>query len=127
MTTIPGGIYFVGDPCYMDTGYWSEYCDHVFGAGGSTEPFYTDDGMVVFAVDTMYGDGTYYDQRGDCYPVDAGCIGVTSIVSQEQMDLAIKNVKDDMGTIFCATKPFEVRRDRDGVIYIGEIAIDTNV
>jgi hypothetical protein len=72
---VPAGRYFLGDPCYaVPDEHWSdllascEIFDKPVGAVAGTE---------VLAFGTFYGDGTYPDQCGRLYSVDAGLIGLT--------------------------------------------------
>ena len=80
-TTVPAGTYFLGDPCYavQDEKWmpWLEDCGYL------ESPDLLDGealkGQRVVAVSTAYGDGTYYDGRGNRYSVDAGIIGLTPL------------------------------------------------
>lgn len=82
-TTITGKIksnkgFYVGDICYAldDTTY-----DEVWGGANYEDGIYEVPGQgFSFAVaGTKYGDGTYYDDGGHSYPVDAGCIGIVPL------------------------------------------------
>lgn len=74
--TVPPGKYFLGDPCYaVPDDYWDDLldsCDFF-----NTTPVGVVNGNQVLSFNTAYGDGTYEDQYGNEYPVDAGMIGLT--------------------------------------------------
>ena len=76
---MPAGRYYVGDLCYVMHPQWREVCDLLFAGrddGGCNEGEFTLKNGVRFAIyNTAYGDGVYPDQKGNSYPVDAGCIG----------------------------------------------------
>ena len=65
-----------GDPCYaVPDQFWMDLL-------GSCD-FFSDtlegnvNGFTVYSAGTMYGDGTYSDNKGRQFPVDAGMIGLT--------------------------------------------------
>lgn len=71
--------FYIGDICYVLSeaiydGFWYEkkrYADGVFEVP---------DTQYSFAVgSTAYGDGTYFDNYGNEYPVDAGVIGLVPL------------------------------------------------
>ena len=87
-TTLPAGLYYVGDLCYIiNDKLWSELLDDT-GYFGMKDP-YTDEGVEpedndgyftfrsfqFFASGTAHGDGTYKDEQGKKYAVDSGTIG----------------------------------------------------
>ena len=76
---MPAGHYYVGDLCYVMHPQWNEVCDIMFAGRtdhGCNEGEFTLANGVKFAVyNTAHGDGEYPDQKGNTYPVDAGCIG----------------------------------------------------
>lgn len=77
---IPAGTYWVGDPCYAfeDHELWLR----LLTSGGIDRQSIprvmecSADGARFVASSTAHGDGTYKDQQGREYPVDAGLIGV---------------------------------------------------
>ena len=84
------------------------------------------DGHPVLGIRTAFGDGTYFDEAGNEYPVDAGMIGA---VPAEFTD----NLTDRSGTWMEGVRrvtfdvPFECRYDKDtGDIWIGLIRIATD-
>ena len=72
----PKGRYYVGDPCYIFKDSWdsilneTHYFENEVQKIGDTR---------VFCFHTAHGDGTYYDNYGRKYWVDAGLIGILPI------------------------------------------------
>lgn len=104
--TAPAGTYYVGDLCYAleDNVY-----DNVFGgevyAGGLYQK-----GDSFFLVDnTSAGDGTYTDDTGRKYLVDAGIIGICSydLIDEKKMR---KNENNTIhgGQIITFKNPFHI-------------------
>jgi hypothetical protein len=79
---LEAGKYWIGDPCYVldDTGVdfnWSEFVDFIFKgdpSGRLNEGVVQHQGIRFGFFSTAYGDGGYYDNRGNEYGVDAGMI-----------------------------------------------------
>ncbi len=72
------GKYLVGDLCYVMHPQWTEVCDLMFATDGSgvlDGEFNLANGVRFSVQSTAYGDGTYFDEEGRKYPVDAGLIG----------------------------------------------------
>lgn len=90
---VPAGRYFLGDPCYAvpdNAGQWDtllDSCGH-FGLddGPQSSPVGTVLGHQVLGFPTAHGDGAYFDQDGNEYPVDAGLIGLTPEVLYRQVE-----------------------------------------
>ena len=88
MDTLPAGEYYMGDPCYViDEDLWDKFCDVYFQGEGVFEF----EGHQVFAVSTAYGDGSYTDNLGNEYGVDAGMIGLIPLA------LCVREKKDLVG------------------------------
>lgn len=116
------GEYFVGDPCYLfghdpiDSKRWmdlledSNYFKNYYGQV---------DGVWVVAMPTAYGDGTYVDNFGREYGVDAGLIGITPA----------KFFPVEKGAMYAMHKiTFDVSFDvwdDTGVLHFGNVIIDT--
>jgi hypothetical protein len=92
MDILPSGFYFLCDPCYVLKGYgrnppyafgeqWSEVLEQTnyFGDGGLFEYKEQDRTHKMVVYPTAYGDGTYYDQYGNEFGVDAGLIGLVPV------------------------------------------------
>jgi hypothetical protein len=114
------GKYYVGDLCYVLGDRWDEVCsliivDHKCLDG----EFELKDGTRFAIYGTAWGDGFYNDQQGNGYPVDSGSIGCVLVnqITEGELDKMGGNVLD-------FEDDFETGED-DGVIYIGDIEIDT--
>ena len=118
--TLPAGRYIIGDPCYsVPDDQWSDLLDQTdcfASPEGSFKSEETGEEVHVVAFGTAYGDGTYTDQGGRDYPVDAGLIGIMSargVVAGESTHIV--EFKHD----------FECS-EHNGVIEFGHIIIDTS-
>lgn len=111
---VPAGQYFLGDPCYaVPNDQWHALLD---SCDTFEKPIGTVGGHTVVAFRTAYGDGTYLDQRGVEYPVDAGLIGLTP------MSLSVATEGDGNFVVFNA--PAECWNN-DGILHFGDYVIDT--
>ena len=122
--TMPAGVYYFGDLCYVMHNEWDEACNIMF------DPTNGDPGEGVFALKdgrkfaifgTRYGDGVYDDQEGREYCVDSGSIGCI-LLSDIRDDTY--EVVTDVGAIIDFEAPFEVSAD-NGVLKFGPVEIDT--
>lgn len=119
------GKYWVGDLCYVMHPQWDEVCKLMFATNGNgvlNGEFNLANGVRFAQHSTAYGDGTYYDEQGRAYPVDAGLIGC----------IRVEDIQDDSeskwlegGNVVDFDKPFEITYN-NGVIKIGHIEIDTD-
>lgn len=126
--TLPAGIYYVGDLCYVvDDNEWREYCDRSFPNGDNDEVvgvFQASSGVSYAMFGTMHGDGVYVDNYNNEYPVDSGSIGCIP-VSEVWNALDDPNIKR-LGNVVTFTEPFKVSYDFEtGLISIGNIDIMT--
>jgi hypothetical protein len=107
------GTYYVGDLCYVMHPQWDEVCDLMFATGNNSVldgEFNLANGVRFSLHSTAYGDGTYQDQQGRDYPVDAGligCIRVEDVVDPEAWLTGMQTVEFN--------EQFELQYD-DGVI-----------
>lgn len=118
------GTYYIGDPCYVIADdKWDDFCDYLAiaerldGSGGVFEF----EGHKVFAANTALGDGSYTDNNGHEYGVDAGLIGIIPI------ELCIKTPPDELDVVGRVVT-FDVAvvpSCGDGVFYFGGVCIDT--
>jgi hypothetical protein len=118
------GTYYVGDLCYVMHPQWKEVCALMFASDGN----YVLDGEfnlangVRFALhSTAYGDGTYQDQQGRSYPVDAGLIGCIRLEDVYDPEWWLEGMQTVM-----FDKPFELVYN-DGVISFVDISGETVV
>lgn len=124
MSKLKKGKYYVGDPCYIFGESWSEVLD-------DTYYFNNDEIVKVFGKDciagrTAYGDGTYTDNFGREYNVDAGLIGVlpVSLISKDKR-YTLKQIEKHKGIHIIEFKEdFEVSIS-GGVFEFGAITINT--
>lgn len=105
--------FYVGDVCYALSeevyhGFWGDkqgFKDGVFTVPGT-------DGLKFAVGGTAYGDGSYADQLGHCFPVDAGVIGLVPIELVDDMEKAI-----DLGLVVDAPGKAEFTSE-DGIFSI---------
>jgi hypothetical protein len=117
---MPPGTYYVGDLCYVMHNEWDEFCELTTDGMTCLEgEFQLADGRRFATFSTMYGDGEYYDQNGNAYPVDAGLIGCIRVE-----DLT-EEIQFGVGKVCQFNYEFEVY-SRNGVITIGSVVIDTS-
>jgi hypothetical protein len=115
------GKYYVGDLCYALGDRWGEFCDLTIKGNEVLDGgFKFEDGTRFWTHGTMYGDGTYHDNKGREYWVDAGLIGV---VSADDIDEPGKQIQG--GQFIDFTEQFEPYY-QDGVFFIGNVKIDTS-
>ena len=116
------GTYYIGDLCYVMNDCWDEFCELTCSGNNVLDgEFNLKDGRRFATFTTRWGDGTYLDQDGNKYPVDAGligCINVKDIAPSELEELSSGRVVDFVKdfTTFSA----------GGVITIGNVVIDTD-
>ena len=123
------GTYYIGDLCYVMTNEeWDEFCALTIDGHACVDgEFQFKDGRRFATYGTKWGDGTYSDQFGNKYSVDAGligCIRVEDIRAEKYEDI------ESLGTIHEFQTDFVTgggRGDRDwsGTIQFGRIAIET--
>jgi hypothetical protein len=81
------GTYYIGDLCYVMHDRWDEFCALTCSGHNVLDgEFNLKDGTRFATFTTRWGDGTYFDEQGNEYPVDAGligCINVKDIVASE--------------------------------------------
>lgn len=124
--TFSAGRYYIGDPCYViEDENWDNVLKETgcFGYepfSGIDENYYHLNGKVCWAHSTAWGDGTYFDNKGEEYWVDAGLLGVIPAEALEG-DLEFRG-----GYGFTNfDKPFTVEYD-EGTFKIGDIIIPTD-
>lgn len=117
---MPAGRYYIGDLCYVMHPQWNEFCEiTISGHNVEDGEFQLKNGVRFASLCTLYGDGTYEDQAGNSYPVDAGLIGCIRVedISDEKADL-------NLGNVVTFTHDFEVYSD-EGVLHFGHVVINT--
>lgn len=128
--TMPAGKYYVGDLCYVLHDEWHEVCDITSSGNDCLEGEFTlKDGRRFATYSTKFGDGLYYDNYGNRYPVDAGLIGCVLL---DAIDLT--NTANDLslGNVVEFADDFETSGGRltsnewNGIIRIGRIEVETD-
>ena len=127
--TMPAGRYYVGDLCYvMSDEEWKQFCNiTIKGERVLDGEFEMPDGRKFATYGTSWGDGTYYDQYGHTFSVDAGLIGC---ILESDIKEPLDNILD-LGALIDFNTPFVTsggRGDRewDGVIQFGTVMIETD-
>jgi hypothetical protein len=120
--TMPAGRYYVGDLCYVMHDRWDEFCSLTCSGNNVLDgEFNLKDGTRFATFTTRWGDGCYYDEQGNDYPVDAGLIGCINV-----RDIAVSEFGNIVnGRVFEFDKDFAVSSE-NGVIRIGNVVIDTD-
>ena len=112
---LPPGRYYIGDPCYaIDDAKWHDYIN----AWESGRTWY---GIWPVMFNTAYGDGGYLGTDMVVYSVDSGSLGVVPtgfVTKRTEVEL------DRLGQTYTFPEPFACYQ-KDGVMYFGEIEIDT--
>lgn len=79
------GRYYIGDLCYYFESEWDEVCSLTIKGDECLEgEFVLSDGRRFAMYSTAYGDGSYEDQTGRVYHVDAGSIGCVMLKEGEK-------------------------------------------
>jgi hypothetical protein len=117
------GIYYIGDPCYLFDKSWGKILDennHL--DDGEHEIF----GKKIFTGETAYGDGTYTDNYGNAYWVDAGLLSIipVSLIMKDCKETAKSIAESDGMHIVKFEEDFECSVE-NGVFQFGDIVINT--
>ena len=116
------GTYYIGDLCYVLHDRWDEFCSLTCSDNRVLDgEFNLRDGTRFATFTTRWGDGTYFDEQGNSYPVDAGLIGCINIKDIHPDEL--KNISS--GRVIEFVRDFPTF-SAGGVISIGTVVIDTD-
>jgi len=109
------GEYYIGDLCYVIED-WDMFCAEALDDEGE---FLLSNGVKGCYFLTRFGDGTYSDQNGGIYPVDAGLIGCirTDIIEVSKESVGFGVVVTFESDFLCFKQ--------DGVLNFGHIRIRT--
>jgi hypothetical protein len=121
--TVPAGRYYIGDPCYAIAGnHWGKWLTNAgLDINSSMLTGNIVDSFDAFAFSTAHGDGTYYDQKGREYGVDAGLIGLVPLSYLEANNVEVENY----WTFVTFDRPTECS-SFDGTLSFGDIVINTD-
>ena len=139
---LKAGTYYVGNLCYVLTeknGFsWGSVLDETGYLGcykpgteeridrDETTGYFEYNGVKFFSSSTAYGDGTYEDQQGRAYDVDAGLIGAFPLSALPE-GAAEEIRRQGLGHVIEFHSDFSCRTcDDGGVIRIGDLRIDTD-
>ena len=119
---LAAGTYYIGDPCYVIKD-WDSFLDKLgFNGGSYKEGHNTYAGYNLFWSHTLHGDGTYYDQTGRQFFVDAGMLSVLPVeicdseMIRDHSDISVvQNFQSDFACF-----------DIDGLIMFGNVMINTD-
>lgn len=121
MAIFSAGEYYIGDLCYVMHDRWEEVCDVTDKLEGSLGSLELKDGTKLFMDWTAYGDGKYYDNLGNSYPVDSGTLGVIEV-----KDIATEELKNITGgNIHKFDKDFQVSAV-NGYFVFGDVIVNTD-
>ena len=117
------GTYYVGDLCYVLHDEWDEVCELTIQGNKFVDgEFNLKDGRRFALYSTAYGDGTYLDQAGNEYGVDAGSIGCILL-----NDINLESEENFLtgGNIVPFENDFHTDEE-EGRIMFGSLIIDTD-
>ena len=132
------GTYLIGDPGYsfdddLPHDMWMEWLDSANYLNEERILDGTVKGMRIAASSTQHGDGTYPDQDGFMYDVDAGLLGAVRIEFLETLYPSLvgksrEELEEATGMrVVEFDRSFHVEYDENyGVVMIGHIVIDTS-
>ena len=126
------GTYYVGDLCYVMGDKWDEVLGKMYPGKQYDEccegEHRLDDGTKFAFFSTAHGDGSYQDQQGRRYSVDAGIIGCVLWENITDKSEAEDIVTRRHGNKITFAKDFYVSYDDDscGLISIGDVKIETD-
>ena len=116
------GTYYIGDLCYVMHPEWDEFCSLTINDNKVLDgEFNLKDGRRFATFTTKWGDGTYKDEQGRKYGVDAGLIGCINVKDITPSEL--ENLTD--GHVVEFVQDFSTF-SAGGVIRIGSVCIDTD-
>jgi hypothetical protein len=116
------GTYYIGDLAYVMHPEWDEFCSLTINGHNVLDgEFNLKDGRRFATFTTKWGDGTYKDEQGREYGVDAGLIGCINVKDITPSEL--ENLKD--GHVVEFVQDFSTF-SAGGIIRIGSVCIDTD-
>lgn len=118
----PAGKYYIGDLCYVIND-WNAFCEMTIKGNDVLDGEFPWKDKVLYTHGTAYGDGSFNDQFGHEYCVDAGLIGVLPFeyCDRDEHNEAIL----ELGNVVEFKEPFSCTY-RNGMFYIGHLRINTD-
>jgi len=123
--------YYVGDLCYVMHDEWDEVCNLFTLSEGENDSidgkFQLADGRKFFSLSTKYGDGTYRDNFGRAYSVDAGLIGAIKVddIRDPRLEEIVACGHAHIIEFSSELQDFDVSSDDDGTLRFGPVLIET--
>lgn len=118
--------YYIGDLCYVMHDVWDEVCSLTCPQDGPTQQgqFQLADGRKFLLFDSLYGDGEYFDNLGNSYPVDSGTLGAILLD-----DIRDETAHPESGAIHVMARPLTASncREAKGEIWFNNIVIMTDL
>lgn len=125
MCDFPPNKYCIVDLCYVLKNHWDEFCSKTIVGNCVLDGEFDISGARVVSFVTAFGDGTYHDNYGREYSVDAGLIGLISVEDLEKLGYTDwAEDLDGLGNVVEFDKPFRCYND-EGVLVFGGVKIDT--
>lgn len=124
MFTLPSGVYYVGDLCYVMTESEWEYVISMSDRYGFNGIYCFPDGRHFTIYNTVYGDGIYNSNIGKKFYVDSGTIGcmlINNITSNKWKDI----INRKLGSRVKFNETFTTS-NKNGIIRFENININTN-
>ena len=120
--TMPAGVYYFGDLCYVMNSKWNAVCDTTIGDTCLEGEFKLADGTAFAMYGTMYGDGEYTDQHSNHYCVDSGTLGCVLVSAS---DKSVEEIQEEkLGNVLYIDRPFRTWSDGE-IIHLAHIEINT--
>ena len=111
---VPKGAYILGDPCYVVPN--DDWDALLASCNIFNEPVGSVGDFKVLAFGTKWGDGSYPDNKGNHYPVDAGLIGLVPVAYATD---------DRGGSTLVVFENATLCTNDDGILKFGDYIIDT--
>lgn len=122
------GRYFVGDPCYTagyDDPAWQKWVNVTLDGATDEIAAGSYNGYPVIGASTAHGDGSFTDNEGNNYSVDAGMIGVVPAELISKLGVPERDYAN-AGAFVDLDHPSVLERDDNGTISIGDRVIVTD-
>jgi len=123
--TMPKGVYYVGDLCYVLGDSWHEVCELTIQNGKCLSGEFTlKDGRRFAMYSTTYGDGIYKDNFSHNLCVDSGSLGCIRLIDCDPSDKLADDIAR-LGGLHDYAIDFETMMS-NGTIYLGDVKINVD-